>query len=117
MITPVQFQRTLQHLIFACCTAGAASGSTSVCAQTHEPAKANTAATVIDDSVITSKVKAALLGDKEIDSLKVSVTTKRGVVTLSGTAKTNDMLNRIVEHTSKIEGVREVVNLLKIKAD
>ncbi|HEV8486161.1 MAG TPA: BON domain-containing protein, partial [Blastocatellia bacterium] len=42
----------------------------------------------VDDSAITAKVKSKLAADSQTSAIKISVETKDGVVTLSGTVPT-----------------------------
>ena len=74
--------------------------------------KADSASQEMDDSAITAKVKMALLNDSAIKSLKITVETEMGVVTLSGSAKNQDMLDRAVMLTKAVPGVQIVRNNL-----
>jgi osmotically-inducible protein OsmY len=70
----------------------------------------------IDDSTITTKVKTALLGDKQVSSGSISVETFKGAVQLSGFVANEAQVIRAGEVTSKVEGVKTVHNNLIIKA-
>jgi hyperosmotically inducible protein len=70
---------------------------------------------VVKDSVITSKVKASLLKDEGMKSLKVSVKTNHGVVLLSGFVETEDQIQQAGKIAAEIEGVQSVENSLLIK--
>lgn len=70
---------------------------------------------VVDDSVITSKVKAELLATKDIKSLQISVKTYRGEVILSGFVDNAAMKEKAEQVVSKVEGVRLVKNSLVVK--
>ena len=72
------------------------------------------AGTEVDDTVITSKVKAALLKDPEIKSLKISVDTEAGNVTLGGKAKNDTQIARAVEIASATKGVKTVTNNISV---
>ncbi len=74
--------------------------------------KADSASQEMDDSAITAKVKMALLNDSAIKSLKITVETEMGVVTLSGSAKNQDMIDRAVMLTKAVPGVQIVRNKL-----
>lgn len=67
-----------------------------------------TAAEIIEDSVITANVKTKLLADKEVSALKISVTTKNGVVQLSGHVKTEDEASKAIELAAATSGVIDV---------
>jgi osmotically-inducible protein OsmY len=55
---------------------------------------------VIDDSVITTKVKAALVEDKQVSALDISVETFKGTVQLSGFAGNESEVARAVQLAS-----------------
>lgn len=69
----------------------------------------------IDDSAITTKVKAAILEDPALKSLQISVKTYRGVVQLSGFVDSKEMVGRAGEVAGRVSGVREVKNDLIVK--
>lgn len=69
----------------------------------------------VDDSSITAKVKSALLEDKSISSTDISVSTTKGVVTLSGFVSSQEIASRAVEIATKTEGVSSVSDKLQIK--
>ena len=69
----------------------------------------------IDDSVITTKVKAALIEDPVVKARDVKVDTFKGVVQLSGFVNSRDEMNTAVRITSGIKGVASVRNELRIK--
>jgi len=68
-----------------------------------------------DDSLITTKLKAALLADADVASLNYSVKTVRGTVYLSGTAANDAELKRVIAHARDISGVRNVVSNVDVK--
>lgn len=69
----------------------------------------------IDDSVITTKVKAALLKADGIPASAISVETYRGVVLLSGFVDTAVQRTAAVAVAAKIDGVKEVSDALVLK--
>lgn len=69
----------------------------------------------IDDSVITSKVKYALLADPDVKSLDIGVETFKGVVQLSGFVNNAEQARKAVEIAKSVEGVRSVKNSLIVK--
>lgn len=73
------------------------------------------AADYVGDSVITAKVKAALLKEPQLDSLDVSVATYRGRVLLSGFVDEPKQRAKAVRVASSIEGVVSVTNNLAVK--
>jgi hyperosmotically inducible periplasmic protein len=73
-------------------------------------------ATVVDDSALTAKVKAALLAEPGLKSLQISVDTKDAAVTLSGTVDSTASRDRAKEVASGVSGVATVVDQMTIKA-
>jgi hyperosmotically inducible protein len=71
------------------------------------------AAGFVDDSVITTKVKASMV--KEFKNLKVSVETYRGNVLLSGFVDNDAQIQKAVQVASSIKGVQSVKNGLAVK--
>ncbi|MGK3113062.1 BON domain-containing protein [Candidatus Pantoea formicae] len=69
----------------------------------------------IDDTVITTKVKAQLLNDESLKSTEINVETFKGRVQLSGFVSSPQMANRAVTVTRSVEGVKSVVNNMQIK--
>jgi osmotically-inducible protein OsmY len=69
----------------------------------------------VDDTVITTKVKDALLGDGAVKSFQISVQTVKGVVQLSGFVDTSDQKYAAGHDASAISGVRDVENNLIVK--
>lgn len=70
----------------------------------------------LDDSVITAKVKAALVKDLRLKGLEVSVETHRGTVLLSGFVEDREQARRAAEIAAGIEGVASVKNSLVVKS-
>lgn len=76
--------------------------------------KTQSAGEYIDDSAITAAVKGAILQEKGLSSLDISVKTSGGVVTLSGTMD-NTTRSQLAEQTAKqVNGVKRVVNELRV---
>ncbi|ADJ66199.1 BON domain-containing protein [Herbaspirillum seropedicae] len=80
------------------------------------PVTAQKAGAYIDDSVITAKVKAALVEDKQVSAMKINVTTKDGVVTLKGSVPSAELGQHALQLVAGIEGVRDVKSDLTVKA-
>ena len=79
------------------------------------PAPGTTIGTEIDDSVVTTNVKSALLSDPEVKSLDFKVETRKGEVQLSGFVDNQAQLDRAVALTKAITGVRSVQNNVTLK--
>jgi osmotically-inducible protein OsmY len=68
-----------------------------------------------DDVMITSKVKAAILGEATLKSAEINVETFKGVVQLSGFVSSQAAINKAVEVTRAVSGVKSVKNDMRIK--
>ena len=64
------------------------------------------------DTVITGKIKAAILNDTAMQGADVSVNTDRGVVTLAGLVKTPEQTAIASAHAQRQDGVMRVDNHL-----
>ena len=82
---------------------------------TGTPPAGTTVGTVIDDSVVTARVKSALLADPEIKSFEIKVETRKGQVQLSGFVDTQARIDKAVALTRKVEGVTGVENGMTLK--
>jgi hypothetical protein len=69
----------------------------------------------LDDTVITTKVKAAILDDDALRSYEINVETFKGVVQLSGFVKNPDHIDRATQVTRNVNGVKSVKNDLHVK--
>ncbi len=69
----------------------------------------------LDDSVVTSKVKAAILKDPKLKLFQINVETFKGVVQLSGFVNSNESAKRAVDLTRRVKGVKQVNNSLIVK--
>lgn len=67
-------------------------------------------AAAVDDSAVTAKVKAALVAEPGLKSLVIDVKTMAGVVTLRGTADSQEHRRKAEQLASNVEGVRSVIN-------
>ncbi|MCB5183927.1 BON domain-containing protein [Methylobacillus gramineus] len=71
---------------------------------------------VVDDSTITTKVKASILKEEGFSGLQVSVETFKGVVQLSGFVNNKAQITKAGEIAKSIEGVKSVKNNLIVKS-
>src|SRR5690242_3841843 len=69
----------------------------------------------IDDGVITTKVKAALLADSTVKSSDIGVVTRDGEVQLSGFVDSQSQIERATEVAKGVQGVKGVINEMSIK--
>jgi osmotically-inducible protein OsmY len=69
----------------------------------------------VDDSVITTKVKSAILMDSELKVLQINVETFKGVVQLSGFVNSRQAATKAAEVARGVKGVVGVKNNLVVK--
>ena len=82
---------------------------------TATPSPGTTVGTVMDDTMVTSKVKTALLGDASTKSFAVSVETVQGDVRLSGFVDNQAQIDQALKVARGVEGVKSVRNELSLK--
>ena len=69
----------------------------------------------VDDTVITGKVKTAILNEPTLKSAEINVETFKGVVQLSGFVSTTVAENKAVEVARTVAGVKSVKNDMRLK--
>jgi len=69
----------------------------------------------IDDSVITAKVKAAILDEPMLKVAEINVETYKGAVQLSGFVSSQAAANKAVELARGVRGVKSVKNDMRVK--
>jgi len=69
----------------------------------------------VDDSVITTKVKAAILNEPDLKVAEINVETFKGAVQLSGFVGSQAAANKAVEVARGVGGVKSVKNDMRIK--
>lgn len=69
----------------------------------------------VDDTVITTKVKAAVLNEPSLKSGQINVETFKGVVQLSGFVDSRASIDKAVEVARRVEGVKSVRNDMRLK--
>lgn len=108
-------------------TSAAANSTTATGASTDTgaaPLGAGSATTAVgatsayaDDAMITTMVKAALVEDKQVQSLKISVSTEKGVVKMSGVVPTAEVGQRALQLAAGVQGVQDIKSELKVKKE
>lgn len=81
-------------------------GATSGCAVTRDQ---ETVGAYIDDTALTTRVKAKFAADTTVSAMAISVETLKGTVQLSGFAKSTEeraMAEKLARETSGVVGVR-----------
>lgn len=69
----------------------------------------------IDDSVITTKVKAAILNEPSLNVFEINVETFKGVVQLSGFVKDAEDVGMATKIAQQVNGVVRVNNDMRVK--
>lgn len=69
----------------------------------------------VDDSVITTKVKGAILGEPSLKVFQINVETYKGIVQLSGFVDSQESVKKAGEVAGSISGVVSVKNNLNVK--
>ena len=69
----------------------------------------------IDDSSLTTKVKAAVFNEPTLKSAEINVETFKGVVQLSGFVSSQTAINKAVEVAGQVKGIKSVKNDMRIK--
>lgn len=81
-------------------------------AQTSER---QTAGEVVDDGVVTAKVKARLVDDPLTKAYQINVETFKGTVQLSGFVDSAEARSRATQVASAVGGVKDVKNSLEVR--
>lgn len=74
-----------------------------------------TTGNVVSDSVVTGKVKAALLADSDIKGTDIKVETTQGIVTLNGVVNSQAQIEKAESIARAIEGVKTIDNRISVK--
>ena len=69
----------------------------------------------VDDTAITTAVKARFVDNKEVDATSISVETLNGTVMLSGYAKSGAERTTAENLTRKVEGVKSIKNEIAVR--
>lgn len=69
----------------------------------------------VDDTVITTKVKAAIFNEPTLKSAEINVETFKGVVQMSGFVNSQADINKAVSLARSVDGVVSVKNDMRLK--
>ena len=69
----------------------------------------------VDDTVITTKVKAAILEEPSLKSAEINVETFKGIVQLTGFVRSRADINKAAELAKGVKGVKSVKNDMILK--
>ena len=67
------------------------------------------------DARITATIKTKLVASRDLSSLRISVNTTSGVVTMSGSVSSADDISKAVLVAMETDGVREVISTLQVR--
>ena len=93
----------------------AAAEATKDASKAAPTSKKETAGEYIDDSVITSKVKALIFEDSSLKSAEINVETYKGVVQLTGFVQSPAAIKKAAEIARSVKGVKSVKNDMIVK--
>lgn len=80
-----------------------------------EAPPATSLGTEVDDTVLTTQVKAALLADPDVKSFDFKVETRKGDVQLSGFVDSQAQVDRALEITRAVPGIGAIENNVSLK--
>ena len=89
--------------------------STTTANPTVAPGPAGDATGAVSETMTTGKVKAAIAADAGLKDTDISVNTNNGVVTLSGTVKSQDQVQIATNLAKGMDGVQRVESNLAVK--
>ena len=69
----------------------------------------------VDDTVLTTKVKAAIFNEPSLKSAEINVETFKGVVQLSGFVSSQANIDKAVQVARSVPGVDSVKNAMRLK--
>ena len=109
------FKRTSVVILASLMSAGALVGCGTTDDRGAVESTAANAGRAVDDSVITGKVKAALVADPTTKAHQIEVETFQGRVQLSGFVESSEARSRAVEIARNVDGVKDVKNSLQLR--
>ncbi|HBG07763.1 MAG: transporter [Geobacteraceae bacterium GWC2_58_44] len=102
-----KFQRLMKVLLCA--------GFLATFAGCASPEKRETAGQYVDDSIVTTRVKAAIFDEMALKTFQINVKTYESTVQLSGFVDTAEHARMAGDIARKVEGVKQVRNDLIVK--
>jgi osmotically-inducible protein OsmY len=69
----------------------------------------------VDDKTISTRVKTALISDKQVKARNIDVETYKGVVELSGFVESRDEAVRAVSLAQQVDGVKSVKDDMHVR--
>lgn len=74
----------------------------------------STAGASVEDNLLSTQVKAALLADPEVQDNNIRVEADQGDITLTGSVQNDSQIEEALRVVREVEGVRNVQNNLKV---
>ena len=78
--------------------------------------KNETVGEYLDDAALTTKVKAALVGERRLNAGDIHVITTQNVAELTGIVNNANDKQRAADVAAKVKGIKKVINNLEIRA-
>jgi len=109
----------IANLAMASALAGILAVTLAACGESTESASGKTRNSslgdAIDDTVVTTRIKSALMANPEINSYDFKVSTREGEVLLSGFVDSQAQLDLALDTVRAVEGVKTVKNNVALK--
>ena len=109
----------IANVAMASALAGILAVSLAACGNAEQPAvaepQASTVGNVIDDTVLTTRVKSALMANPQVNSYDFKVETRKGEVMLSGFVNSQAELNLATAIVQAVDGVKSIQNNVALK--
>jgi osmotically-inducible protein OsmY len=107
--------RNLTRALFVAAVLGSTmAGCASTAGQQSAGAGQQSAGEVVDDGVVTAKVKAKLIDDPVTKAYQINVKTFKGTVQLSGSVDSAEARSRATQLARDVGGVKDVKNSLQV---
>jgi osmotically-inducible protein OsmY len=84
-------------------------------AQASQTTEQQTPGELVDDGVVTAKVKARLVDDPVTKAYQINVETFKGTVQLSGSVDSDEARSRATQLAKDVGGVKDVQNSLQVR--
>lgn len=116
---PTSHKPRIANLAMASALTGILAVSLAACGKSEQPAvaepQASSVGNVIDDTVLTTRVKSALMANPQVNSYDFKVETRNGEVLLSGFVNSQAELNLATAVVQAVDGVKSIQNNVALK--
>jgi hyperosmotically inducible protein len=86
-------------------------------AKSYTEQKAKDAGEYVDDAVITTKVKAVIFEDDNLNSMDINVETNNGIVQLSGFVENEADIDTAENLAATVKGVKDIENDIQVREE